>query len=168
MKVKTHNLKWYLFPWNFKAFKLLFMYIHHSLISLSVLFKHKSFFVNLSLSCLALQYFGWKIFTSCKNCLGQPLRCAYFGAKLVFIPGIFLKKYPWYMKIYFQFYFFAIWSIPAPILPMIAWKGPASSWSPSELAMFFNTEWVLSEYFSTWEQVPQSNMSNNEGWSKKL
>ena len=36
---------------KFKAFKLLFTYIHHSLISLSVLFKQKSFsfFVNLSL-----------------------------------------------------------------------------------------------------------------------
>ena len=143
MKVKTHNLKWYLFPWNFKAFKLLFTYIHHSLISLSVLFKHKSFFVFLLIwvcSCIAFQYFGCKIFTSCKNVRGQLWRCAYFGVKVAFMAGIFLKKYHWYMKIYFQFYFFAIWSIPASILPIIAWKAPASSWSPSELAMFFNID----------------------------
>ena len=44
------------------------------------------------------------------------------------------------MKIHFQFHFFAIWSIPASILPIIAWKAPASSWSPSELAMFFNID----------------------------
>ena len=46
--------------------------------------------------CITFQYFGWKIFTSCSNLWGHPWRCAYFGAKLAFIAGIFLKKYPWY------------------------------------------------------------------------
>ena len=136
MKVKTHNLKWYLFPWNLKAFKLLFMYIN-----LSVLFKHKSFFLlTWVCSCITFQYFGWEIYTSCRNFRGQPWRCAYFGVKLAFMAGIFLKTYPWCMKIYFHFYFFAIWSIPASILPIIAWKSSASSWSPSELTMFFNID----------------------------
>ena len=44
------------------------------------------------------------------------------------------------MKIHFQFHFFATWSIPASILPIVTWKAPASSWSPSELAMFFNID----------------------------
>ena len=44
------------------------------------------------------------------------------------------------MEIHFQFYFFEIWSILVSILPIIAWKAPASSWSPSELAMFFNVD----------------------------
>ena len=49
LKAKVHNLK-YLFHWNFKAFEFLFIYIHHSLASLSVLFKYKSLsFGNLSL-----------------------------------------------------------------------------------------------------------------------
>ena len=104
MKIKTHNLKWHPFSWNFTAFKLLFTYIHHSLISLSVLFK------------------------------------TYFGAKLVFMAGIFLKRYSWYMKLYFQFYFFATWSMPASTLPLIGWKTPAGSWYPSKFAMFFNVD----------------------------
>ena len=54
--------------------------------------------------------------------------------------GIFLKKYPWCMNIYFQFYFLAIQGISTSILSITAWKAPASSWSPSELAMFFNID----------------------------
>ena len=49
-KPKTHNLKLYIFVWNFKATELIFTYIYHSLASLSVLFKRKSLiFVNLTL-----------------------------------------------------------------------------------------------------------------------
>ena len=40
------------------------------------------------------------------------------------------------MKIHFQFHFFAIWSISASILSIIAWNAPTSSCSPSGLAMF--------------------------------
>ena len=48
LKSKTHNWKWCLFRWNLKAFELSFTYIHHSLASLSILFKQKSLsFVNL-------------------------------------------------------------------------------------------------------------------------
>ena len=52
MKEKTHNLKWYLFRWNFNTFELLFTYIHHSLASLSVLLKYKclSWMLNVNLS----------------------------------------------------------------------------------------------------------------------
>ena len=53
--------KWFLFRWNFKSFELLFMYIHHSLASLSVLFKHKSLiFVNLNLflHCVSIFWLG--------------------------------------------------------------------------------------------------------------
>ena len=50
LKAKNHNLKWYLYRWNFEVFELLFTYIDLSLVCLSVLFKHKSLsFVNLSL-----------------------------------------------------------------------------------------------------------------------
>ena len=41
------------------------------------------------------------------------------------------------MEVHFQFQFFAIWSISACIVSIIAWKDPTSSWYPSELAMFF-------------------------------
>ena len=41
------------------------------------------------------------------------------------------------MKIHFQFCFFTIWNISSSILSIIAWKAPASSWSPSEPATFF-------------------------------
>ena len=44
------------------------------------------------------------------------------------------------MKIHFQFHFFAIWSISASILSIIAWKAPASSWPPSEFAMFLKID----------------------------
>ena len=98
------------------------------------------FFHSFIHSCIAIQYFGWKIFTSYPNFRGRPWRWAYFGAKLAFIAGIFLKKYPWYMKIHFQFHFFAIWSILASILPIIAWKAPASSWSALQLAIFFDMD----------------------------
>ena len=74
------------------------------------------------------------------NSWDQPWRCTYFGAKLAFINGIFLKKYPRCMKIHFQFYFFAIWSISASILSIIAWEALASGWSPSELVMFFKID----------------------------
>ena len=141
MKAKTDNLKWYLFPWNFKAFKSLFTYIYHFLVSLSVLFKHKSFFLlTWVCSSIAFQYFGWEIFTSYPNFRGQPWRCEYLDAKLAFIAGFSLKKYPWYMKIHFQFHFFCNLKYISSVLPITAWKAPASSWSPSEVAMFFNID----------------------------
>ena len=34
-------------------------------------------------------------------------------------------------------HFFAMWSISAFMLSVIAWKAPASSWSPSKLVMLF-------------------------------
>ena len=105
-------------PLKFQSFGLLFTYIHHSLISLSVLFKHKSFLLIWACSCIAFQCFGWKIFTSCPNFRGHSWRCAYFCAKLAFIAGIFLKKYPWYMKIHFQYHVFAIWNL----IPFRSWK----------------------------------------------
>ena len=45
MTAKTHNRNWYLFRWNFKAFKLLLKYIHYSLASLPEPCKYKCFFV---------------------------------------------------------------------------------------------------------------------------
>ena len=74
------------------------------------------------------------------NLRNQPWRCIRFGAKLAFMAGIFLKKYPWYKKICFQFHFFAIWSISASILSTTAWKALASGWSPSELAIFIKID----------------------------
>ena len=123
--------------WNFKVFELLFTYIHLSSATFSVLFKHKSLsFVNFILSCMAFQYFVGTSLYLATNFRDQPRRCTYFVAKLTFIAGIFLKKYPWCMKIHFQFDFIPIWSIWASILSIIAWKTLASGWSPSELAVF--------------------------------
>ena len=65
-------------------------------------------------------------------------RTLVFRAKLAFTARISLKKYGWYVKIHFQFHFFAIWSISASILSIIAWKAPASIWFSSELAMFLD------------------------------
>ena len=49
LKAKTHNMIC-LFRWSYKALELIFTYIHHSLASLSALFKCTSLsFVNLSL-----------------------------------------------------------------------------------------------------------------------
>ena len=58
--------------------------------------------------CIKFQYFGWSIFIFCPNFGDQLWKCTYFGAKLAFIAEIFLKKYPWCMKIHFRFHFFAI------------------------------------------------------------
>ena len=80
-------------------------------------------------SCITFQYYGWNIFMFCPNSRNYAWRYTYFGAKLAFIVGIFLKKYAWCMKIHFPFHFFAIWSIPASIFSITAWKAPASSWS---------------------------------------
>ena len=44
------------------------------------------------------------------------------------------------MKIYIQFHFFAIWRLSASILSIMPLKTPASSWSPSELAILFNID----------------------------
>ena len=74
------------------------------------------------------------------NFWDQTWRCTYCGAKLAFIAGIFLKKYPWYTKIYLQFHFFAIWSTSASILSIIVWKALVSNWSPSELAIFLKID----------------------------
>ena len=41
LKAKIHNLKWFLFHWNFKVLELLFTCIYLSLASFSVLLKHK-------------------------------------------------------------------------------------------------------------------------------
>ena len=70
--------------------------------------------------------------------------CKYFGAKLAFIAGIFLKRYSLCMKIYFQFHFYGIWSTAASIFSITAWKAPTSSWSPSELVIFLkNHPWCF-------------------------
>ena len=120
---------------------MLFTCIHPCLASFSVLFKYKSFLL-LSLLLLALR-FNILVGTSLHfypNFRYQPWGCTYFGAKLAFIAGIFLKKYAWWMKIDFQFYFFAIWIISASILSIIAWKPPGSSLSPLEISMFCNID----------------------------
>ena len=104
---------------------------------------------------MTFQYLGWNIFISCLNIRDHPWKCMYFGAKLASIAGIILKKYTWCMKIHFQFHFFAIWSIPASILSITAWKAPTSTLSPSELAMFhkidFRCFWLFGRIQDTKE-----------------
>ena len=91
-------------------------------------------------SCMTFQYIGWNIFIIFPNIRGEAWRCTYFGAKLVFIAGIFLKKYPWCIRINFQFHFLVIWSISASILYIIVLKSSASNWCPSDLAMFLKID----------------------------
>ena len=89
LKSKTHNRKWCLFRWNLKAFELSFTYIHHSLASLSILFKQKS------LSFVLASHFNvfvWHIFIFCPIARDQPWRCMYFGAKLASIAAIFISN----------------------------------------------------------------------------
>ena len=114
LKAKAHNLKGYLFRWNFKAIELLLTYIYLFLSSLSVLFKHKSLcFVNLSFFLHDLSVFWLEhLHIYDPDFRYQLWRCVYFGAKLTFIAGIFLRKYPWCMKIHFQLHIFAIWNKP--------------------------------------------------------
>ena len=113
------------------------MYIHLSLTFLSVLYKHKSLsFVKLSLFLHDVSIFWLGIFIFCPYFRDQPWRYTYFGPKVAFITGIFLKKYLWCMKIHFPFSFFAVWNISPSLLSTIPWKAPASSWSLSELVMF--------------------------------
>ena len=77
---------------------------------------------------MTFQYFGWNLKHQvlyhyiCPNCRDQSRRCTYFGTKLSFVAGIFLWKYSWYMKIYFQFHFFVIWRISASILSTLVRK----------------------------------------------
>ena len=112
-------------------------------------------------SCITFQYVGWNIFIFCPNFRDQLWRCTYFDAKLEFIAGTFLRKYPWCMKINFRFYFFAIWSISASILSIIAWKAPISrktdkmdSWCFGQFGKFQDTKEisrrrpVFSDYLS--------------------
>ena len=120
---------------------MLFTNIYLLLGSLSALLKHKFLrFVNLSLFLYGVSKICWNIVIFCPNFRDQPWRCTYFGAKLVFKSGLFMNKYPWYMNIHFQVHFFAIWSISASVLSIIAWKAPISSWFPSELAMFLKID----------------------------
>ena len=83
-------------------------------------------------SCMKFQHFACKIVIFCPNFRDDTWRCSYFGAKLVFKARIFLKMYPWFMKIYIWFQIY--------ILSMIAWKAPASSWSPLQLSMFLKID----------------------------
>ena len=138
MKAKTHNLKWHLFCWNFKAFKLLFTCIHISLASLSLLFKSKSFFLLLTWVLFTLR-FNILVGTSlefCPSLRDEPWWCTCFGAILLFIVGTLVKKYPWCMKIHFQFHFFTIWSISSSVFSIIAWKTPVSAWPLQSLPCF--------------------------------
>ena len=147
MKAKTHNIKYYLFRWNFKSFELLFPKILYSLTNLYVLFKHKSLgFINLSwvCSCITFQYFSWNVFIFCSNFKDQPWMSSSFGAKLASISGIFLEKVSSVYKDSFPIpllsNLYISKSISASILSKIAWKAPASSWSYSQLAIFLKID----------------------------
>ena len=126
---------------NFKVFELLFTYIHLSLGNFSALFKHKFLsFVNLSLFLHDVVVVWLEHFIFRPKLPRPALKVHYFGAKLAFIAGIFLKKYPWCIDIHFKFHFFAIWSISVSISSIIAWKALASGRSTSELVMFLKID----------------------------
>ena len=108
LKAKTHNLKWYLFWWNFKVLELL-------LCTFIFFLKQKSFsFVNLSLFLHDVLILWLESHTSVLHLyilhkLERSWRCKYFGAKLACIAWISLKTYFWCMKIHFQFHFQLFW-----------------------------------------------------------
>ena len=82
LKAKTHNLKC-LFRQNFRAFELLHIYIHPFLVSLSVLFKHKSLnFADLGLFLLHIVIY-WLEHLYILPKLQRP-GCTYFGTKPAF------------------------------------------------------------------------------------
>ena len=127
------------FSLKFQSSELLFKYIHHSLASLSVLFKHKSFsFANLSL--LSLLFHHVSIFWLEHLYILPKLQGPALKVHVLWcITGI----HGWCascVMIHFQFDSFAIWSISASISSIIAWKAPASSWFPSELVMFLKID----------------------------
>ena len=118
MKAKTHKLKWH--P-SAEISSLLHTYIHYSVASFSELFKRKSLsFANLSLHGMALHgvvtwRFNILIETSLYFAQDQP--CLEGARALVQYLQLesFWKKYPWWMKIHFQFHLIAVWSISASI-----------------------------------------------------
>ena len=140
MKAKTDNLKWHLFRWSFKTFKLFFTYINRFLASFSVLFKHKPFFINLSLFLHRGSKFGWNIFKVLPKLQRPALKVHVLWCKTCSCCSNLSKTLPWCVKINFQFHFFAVYSIAASILSLIIWKAPPISWPSSELAMFFNID----------------------------
>ena len=92
-------------------------------------------------SYMTFQYFGWNIFIFCpkrpRSALKMDVLC---WCKISIYSWILSEKYPWCMKIHFQFHFFAVWSISAFILSLIAWKALASVSSLSEPTIFFKMD----------------------------
>ena len=118
------NWKQKLIIWNdvssAKISKLLNCCFHHSLASLSVLFKHKSLsFVSLSLFLHHILVGTYLYFAHNSETSLEGARCK---------TGIYswnlclMERYAWCMKIHFQFHVFGIWSISAYILSIIAWE----------------------------------------------
>ena len=126
---------------KFQSFKTAVMYIHlflkcRSLKSLSFIFNLSLFLYDASIFCLEHDTSG-----TSSLYFGQPERPILMMHLIVaFIVAIFLKKFYWWMKIHFQFHFFAIYSISGYAFSIVAWKVPSSSWSPSDLAMFFKND----------------------------
>ena len=89
---RIQNWKQQLLIWNDMIPFPLFMYIHHSLASVALLFKHKSISLLTWVCSFNILVGSFLYFTQIVR--DQPRRCTYFGAKLAFIGGIFLKKYP--------------------------------------------------------------------------
>ena len=154
LKAKIHNLKWYLFRWNLKAFEPLFTYIHHSLASLSVLFKHKSLiFDNLSLFLHLVSIFWLEHLYVLPKLQRAALKVHILWCKTGIHSWDLSEKYAWCLTIHFQFHFFTIWSISASILSIITWKAPATRWLPSELAMFLKFDPRRFRMFSKFQDV---------------
>ena len=121
MKAKTHSLKWYLLNCFLRKFIILWLVcLYCSNINIFLLTWVCSSWNNL------------QFFPNFRTLKVHVLWCE---------TGIYCwngsEKVLWCMKINFQFHFFAIASISASISSIIAWEAPASSWSPSELSMFW-------------------------------
>ena len=136
LKAKAHNLKWYFLRWSFKVFKLLFTYIYLSLASLSVLFKRKSIdFVNLSLFLHEVSIFWLEHF----HILPKHQRPAFKLHVLWWKTGIHYWNHPEKVSLMYEnsFPILLLCNLKyiSFYLSILAWKAPASSWFPSDLAM---------------------------------
>ena len=127
--------------WNFRVLELL-------LRTLIFLWPACLYFWSINLkvlltwvcSCIKFQYFGWNYFIFyIFSRLQRPASKVYILWCKTGINSwnLFEKVYFLHEDSFLHFiHFFAMWSISAFILSVIAWKAPASSWSRSKLVIY--------------------------------
>ena len=127
-KPKTHNLKLYIFSWNFKATELLFTYIYHSFASLSVLFKLKSLIaVNLTLLLIHVSIFSSESLYILPRSQTPVLKVRVLWCKT--------SIYCWNLSETLSSIYEDL--LPIPLFCNLKYISTFSSWFPLELAIYF-------------------------------